>query len=1682
MQLDGYMDFHQIHKSQQSIVYLATRIADNVVVCLKTPAKEFPTARQLSSLNREYEILGILEIEGVPKAHGFVDSKTSAVLVTERLNGVSLRKTMETSRIDLLSALYISLGISRILGDIHRQTFCHRDISPDNILWDPETNQVMLIDFGSALEFPHKARIVHPHSVEGSRAYMSPEQSGRINRGLDYRTDFYSLGVVLYELFTGGLPFTTTDPNALIHSHIALQPDPLTTFDPSLPEVVSDIVMKLMSKDAKDRYHSGEGLSADLELCLEEYKNRGRIDRFPLGRHDLNDRFIIPEKLYGRSRETDTLLDLFEKVGKGAGHLVFISGKSGIGKTSLVKELYKPLAARGGYIVSGKFDQFIRHQPYSAMVQALSSLVKQIMGESVEKITAWKEKILKAIGANGQVLIDMIPELELLIGSQPLVAKLSVAEESNRFSTVILNLMSCFGGAASPLVIFLDDLHWIDTPSLSLLEVVAPVLKDHSILIIGAYRSNEVSSTHPLMLSMPEFQASTNHISSIELEELGTGVMGQLLKDTLSLPEEALTQLNGMLFEKTRGNPLFLKTMLGTLHSDKHLFFDYESNAWAWNLEAINAIPHADNVVEMLQATITTLPDKVVALLQLAGCIGSRFDLNILSQLGGLPRSDAARLLMPAVSIGLLQPLDDDFELLTVSQAKEMPGMEFRFSHDRIQQAVYDLIPGGTKIKLHWMIGGLLSAAMEKKGSEDRLFDAVEHLNQGRAMARGTEKEALVRFNLKAGKKAKKSAAFSVAETCLSHAVGMLKDDCWDQDHDFAMELHLELAEACYLVSAFERADALYERIHNKTRTNREKLTLCNIQAKQYHHQGLYQKAVDLEYQALGLLGFDLPGDDDGLLRVFGVEKEKIEKILSQTDFETLYHQDETKDPNLTLAHELFFDAFTDGYLLGRGPLLAAVAATSARISMTQGNCPMTSIGYINYATILCSSGAYREGHAIGRLAIRMADKYQVAALKNYTYHVFALGINHWLEPLKTSHSYWHEASKLSLESGSPYAGWVFLQLAHVLLASGAPLEQVEKQAQQSLQYLHSARMNDIAQLLGMIVIQPLRHLRGETLDFTTLDDHNFSTQMTLETYKEAPFFFGHMVYSMLRSALLARDIQPLEKLSNWLSIIEDTVQAQIIQVDSCLYVALHLSLGYGQLDGKQQQESMAAIEQQLVRFKAWATLCPVNFRHKYLMIKAEKARIGNDYFLAMDLYDQAREAALRSDYLLDAALADELAGLFWEALGKKYLVKYCMERAMAIYDRWGAKGKVSWLKDKYPALLEETVMGQSMAATTSCSISTDQFSDIMDLRSVIKASQAISQHMVVDKLAVELLNLAVENAGATKGILILKRGDEFLVSRQVNKDQPAMDTGENNIAFHESADLSPAVVRYVINSGESVVFNEQNKDEQFGRCDYINANSPKSIGCVPIVRQKVIVGLLYLENSQLADAFRQERMELLRIIASQSAISLENARIYQELEQMNQNLECLVTERTRELHEINQELNVKNQKLEILSTTDQLTGLFNRRYIEAQAQAAMNQCERSDHDISVLMVDIDRFKLINDRYGHDVGDEVLINVASILKESIRKVDVAGRWGGEEFLLLLQTDGSGAVATAEKLRRGILAREHGKAGSVTASFGVSQYVGTDTIDSLIKRADQGLYQAKENGRNRVEIVLSDIVN
>ncbi|MCE2573473.1 diguanylate cyclase [Motilimonas eburnea] len=1671
MDLKGYTDIELVHLAQQSRVYRAVREVDQVQVMLKTPNQDFPDPRQLSALKREHSILQTLSGDGLAQAFDYIEQKNSAVLVRQWLEGISLRQYEKENSPSLTQALNIAIQLTDILGCVHQQHYCHRDISAGNVIVDPATEKVSLIDFCSALELPNRARqVIKPKFIEGSRPYMSPEQTGRMNRGLDFRTDFYSLGVLFYELFTQRLPFAASDNNELIHCHIAVEPAFPDTVNPDIPHPLARLIIKLMSKSPDDRYQSAQGLAADLRHCLAQWQQHQRIDDFVLAQHEVQDWFILPDKLYGREQQTAQLLNTFDRVSEGKGHLVFISGPAGIGKTSLIRELYRPLAGKGGYIVSGKYDQVMRHQPYSALLQALTSLVRQLLAEPAALIEYWRDKIQQGVGVNGQVIIEVIPELALLLGPQPKLATLSVEAASTRFNTTFHNLMHSLGHTRYPLVIFIDDLQWIDPPSLALLEAMAPALADSSLMMIAAYRDNEVDQTHPLSLSMPNLTASCPHVLSIALGELDEPAFVALVQDCVALPHAELAPFVALLRQRAQGNPLIFRTMLASLHHQGHLYYDYETNTWGCLLKEVEKLPTMHNSLEMLRAYILQLPEATSSLLRLASCIGNTFDLHLLVSLSGLPRSKVATLLLPCVSVGLILPLDDDFELLTTQAGEQLPDVAFRFSHDRVQQAAYTCLSEQQTIQAHWQIGWQM---LQDSHEGETLFDAVEHLNQGCALANDVERDRLVELNIQAAAKAKASAAFSVAYNCLSQAHALLIPLAEPEHSERTIDLEIQLAQACYLVGEFEQAQDLYQALDAKNTSVAARLKLCNIRAKQYHHQGLYQASVAQERAALALLGIDLPDDDDALLAMFAEQQQQINALLQRKDAERLYQQAEVDEAHFVLTHELLFDLFVDSYLLGRAPLLSVAAAISARISMEQGNCCVTSAGYINYATILCSSGHYRDGHAIGRLAVRLADKYQNPAFQNYTYHVFSLGINHWLEPLRSSYHYWHQASKLSLESGSPYAGWVFLQKPHLLFSAGAPLVEVAEQVKASEHYLQANKLDDVAQLLTIIVSQPLKHLLGQTQHFATLDDANFNTTELLHRYQDAPFFLGHTYYAQLRVDLLAQQYQSATQLMQRLAVIEATVQAQIIQVDSCWFVALQLSAPCHHLSGEAKAEHLGLLQQLIDKFAVWAQLCPHNFKHKYLLLQAEWLRLDGQTMAALDHYELAREAALAGQFLFDAALCDEFTGLFWLSLNKAYQAQSYLKRAMAGYEQWGAKAKVNWMKANYAGLSPELPSASGLFGTLDSTLGSHDFSTALDINTVLKASQAISQHINIDKLSDQLLSLAVENAGATRGLLLLRQADDYVIANENCAKQGGVLKVELAQSYSQSLSLSQGIVRFVINTKQLVLYSPKQHDEQFDRCPYLKKHKEVAIICVPIVRQNQLTGILYLENSHLAEAFMPERVYTLQILATQAAISLENAQMYRDLQGLNKNLEALVDERTQKLHHANQLLVEKNNELYLLSTTDQLTGIYNRRYMEEQLQASLTTLMLQP--ACVLMLDVDYFKQVNDNYGHDVGDDVLVNVANIIGRVIRRVDVAGRWGGEEFVILTMSDLAGAKANAERLAREVATHTHPTAGIVTVSIGVTPLCATDTLDSALVRVDKALYEAKNQGRNQVVV-------
>ncbi|MGK7901433.1 MAG: AAA family ATPase, partial [Hormoscilla sp.] len=686
--LPGYQTIAQIYESANSHLYRAIRSQDRQPVILKVLKQDYPTPGQLTRYKQEYSLVRGLNIPGVISAYDLQLVKNTLVMVLEDFGGESLQEIVRKRQFPLSEFLAIAIRITEILGDIHAAQIVHKDINPANIVFNPTTGELKIIDFGIATILSRSnTTLKNPAVLEGTLAYMSPEQTGRMNRSLDYRTDFYSLGATFYQLLTNQLPFAATDAMELVHCHIARQPLPPHALNLDIPPCVSDIVMKLLAKTAEERYQSAWGIKADLELCLDQLQTRGNISEFPLGTQDISDKFQIPQKLYGRDLEVETLLQAFDRISQGKTEMMLVAGYSGIGKSALVHELYKPITRKRGYLISGKFDQFQRNLPYSAVVSAFGELMRQLLAESETELNHWCSRILAAVGPNGQVIIDVIPEVELIIGTQPAVQELGPTETKNRFNLVFGNFIRVFCQQHHPFVIFLDDLQWADDATLKLLALMMTDTDTNSLLLIVTYRDNEVSPTHPLMMTLEEIAKQGAIVNQINLRPLNLEEITQLIADTLPGDRDRVIPLAELVVRKTAGNPFFVNEFLLTLHQENLLTFDLQQRTWQWDIQKIEAVGITDNVVELMISKLQKLPDRTQQVLRWAACVGNQFDLDRLAIVQEKSAAETYEALLPAIQLGLIQPTS---ELETTDMmAVDAPLLivNYKFGHDRVQQA-----------------------------------------------------------------------------------------------------------------------------------------------------------------------------------------------------------------------------------------------------------------------------------------------------------------------------------------------------------------------------------------------------------------------------------------------------------------------------------------------------------------------------------------------------------------------------------------------------------------------------------------------------------------------------------------------------------------------------------------------------------------------------------------------------------------------------------------------------------------------------------------------------------------------------------------------------------------------------------------------------------------------------------
>ncbi len=1533
MDILGYQARKILYESDNSLVYRAYREADNQPVILKMLKQAYPTPKRIAEFQREYEITKKLTLTGVVNAYSLETDQHRWVMVLEDFGGESLALVKQNRQFALHEFLSLAIKFVDILAQVHEQHIIHKDINPSNIVWNQTTGQLKLIDFGISTQLSREATAFRNlNLLEGTLAYISPEQTGRMNREIDYRTDFYSLGVTFYELLTGELPFSNHDVLELIHCHIARLPVAPHEHRPDIPFIISEIVLKLMAKNAEDRYQTAYGLKADLEECRQQWQVLGKISAFALGQQDISGRFQIPQKLYGREQEIETLIAAFGRVSQGAREMMLVTGYSGVGKSSLVQEVYKPITEKQGYFISGKFDQFQRNIPYASLVQAFRSLIRQLLTESQAQIETWREKLLVALGSIGQVIVDVIPEVELIIGSQPAMPELGPAEAQNRFNLVFQNFIKVFTQASHPLVLFLDDLQWADGASLKLIELLMTAVDSSYLLVIGAYRDNEVSPTHPLLLTLDEIRKGGATVEQIVLAPLTLPDVTQLTIDTFRCSQKRARHLSELVRAKTYGNPFFMNEFLKSLYGMELLKFDFQNKIWQWDIAQIQARDITDNVVELMTNKLRKLGNDTQQVLKLAACVGNQFELQTLAIIHEKPPQSTAADLWAAIADGLILPLGDAYKLINfnIEGLADEVTVEYKFAHDRIQQAAYSLIPDVEKQEVHWQVGQLLLQNTPLDEQEQKIFDIVNQLNQGRNHLKNqTARDELAQLNLIAGRKAKASAAYQSAFNYLQIGIELLNSsqssllnerDCWLQQYDLTLTLYLEGAEASGLCGYIEEVEQWTQVILQQAKTVQSKVKAYEIKLHAYLGQQNSSEAIKIGLQALRFLGVDLPekpSQEDLVRRL-----EETKAIWTGKQIEDLIDLPDITDATKRATMPLLFLIVSLGNI-GLPELYPFLILELVNLSFKFGNTSFSTVAYVSYGVILCNSvGDLEAGYQFGKLGLSLLKRFDAQQFEAKTAFIFNTYIRPWKEHIRKTLKPLLEAYHIGTEIGdltwgsnatSVYAFntyWVSQELVGL--------------EQEMTKYSEAVNQHKQAVPLRWLELfrQPVLNLLGRTQNACLFMSESYDEETMLSLYHKVNdissvyFFYLHKLVLYYLFQNYNQAIEMATKAEEYSGVALGIYSVVIIN----FYESLAQFAVFSDAQEAEQERILERVAANQKKMEIWAHHAPMNFLHKFYLVEAERARVLGKDTDAREYYDRSITLAQENEYLNEEALAYELAGKFYLARGQKHVARHYLQDAHYAYQRWGAVAKVKDLETRYPQFLAQAATDTLQTRlNTSTTQSGKTASEVLDLNSVLQASQTISGEIILDKLLEKLMKNVIENAGAQKGFLILEKEGHWVMEAEGSVDSNDVTILQSIPVDSVDTDrplLSAAIVNYVARTQENVVLNDAVNEGQFTTDSYIVSTQPKSILCTPLLNQSKLSGILYLENNLTTGAFTSDRVEVLKILSSQAAISIENSRLYEQLENYSRTLEHKVEARTQELQEKNQDLASLLQKL----------------------------------------------------------------------------------------------------------------------------------------------------------------------
>src|SRR5712664_2125713 len=1423
-------------------------------------------------LEHEYALKAELDADWAARPVALTHYNDRMTLVLEDPGGAPVDRLLGRP-LEVPHFLRIAIPLAGALRQVHERGLIHKDIKPANILVDAASGGVWLTGFGIASRLPREHQApAPPEVIAGTLAYMAPEQTGRMNRSVDSRSDLYALGATFYEMLTGQLPFTAADPMEWVHCHIARQPLLPNEQVAGVPGPLSAIVMKLLAKTAEDRYQTAAGVEADLRRSLADWEAHRRIDPFLLGAYDASDRLLIPEKLYGREREIDTLLASFDRVvANGTPELVLVSGYSGIGKSSVVNELHKALVPPRGLFASVKFDQYKRDIPYATLAHAFQTLIRALLGKSDAELAGWRDALREALGSNGRLMIDVVPELKVLIGEQPPVAELPPQQAQGRLQLVFRRFLGVFARAEHPLTLFLDDLQWLDAATLDMLAELLTQADVQQLLVIGAYRDNEVDSAHPLMRKLDAIRKAGTFVQEISLAPLAREDLGRLIADTLSCAPDDAAPLARLVHEKTGGSPFFAIQFISALAEEGLLRFDHDAARWHWQLDRIHAKGYTDNVVDLMVGKLTRLPLETQAALQQLACLGNVAEITMLSIVLGKSNEDVRSDLWDAVHLELVEHLEGSY----------------KFIHDRVQEAAYSLIPERLRAEAHLRIGRLLAVHTPAEKREEAIFEIVNQLNRGAALVTSRdEREQLAEFNLLAGQRAKAATAYASALTYLNAGAALLVEDCWEHQHELIFQLELHRAECEFLTgapAAEQRLNVLSTRAANML----ERATVACLRVDLYTSLDQSSRAIAVGLDYLRHLAIDWsPHPTEEVARL---EYERIWSQLGSRTIEDLIELPLMSDPS-SLATLDVLTKLGPPSLQTDANLFSLVTCRAVNLSLEGGNCDGSCFAYVRFGMVAGPRfGDYPAGFRFGRLGHDLVEQHGLTRFQARTYMSFGSFVLPWTRHVRAGRDFLHRALQAANKMGdlncAAYSGG---HLATNLLAAGDPLVDVQRETENALAFAQKTRFGFViditASQLGLIST-----LRGLTPKFGSFDDGQFDELGIERRFARSPHLAHASRYWIrkLQARFFAGEYAAAVEASSRAQSLLWTVVSHFETAEYDFYGALSRAASCDSAPAGEQRQHLEALAAHHKQLQAWADNCPDNFENRAALVGAEIARIEGRALDAERLYEQAIRSAQAHGFVHNEALANELAAGFYAARGFDKIARVYLQDARYGYVRWGADGKVRQLDEMHPHLREE----ESAPAPTSTIGAPVEH---LDLATVIKVSQAVAGEIVLEKLIDTLMRTALEQAGAERGLLLLPRGAETLIEAEATtscdtvvvqlRDQPVT-----------AAVLPESVLHYVLRTREIVILDDAAAESPFAADPYFRQRHARSILCLPLINQAKLIGVLYLENNLAPRVFAPARSAVLKLLASQAAIALENARLYRDLERREAKIRRLV-------------------------------------------------------------------------------------------------------------------------------------------------------------------------------------------